>query len=87
MGRGFESHVGGYKWDLESYKKQMYNGGPALMPFNDRDWGRYFENGTYHHFADPRHATIAITEEAKEKMNNHDGDKPLFLYVRQGLFN
>ena len=78
VGRGFQSHVGGFKWDLESYTKQMWTG-PGLVI--DRDWGRYDENGSYHHFADPRHATVAITDEATLRMKEHQGERPLFLYV------
>ena len=50
-----------------------------------KDWGRYFENGTFNHFEEPRHATVAITEEAVARMTEHEAgeekEKPLFLYV------
>ena len=60
MGRGFESHVGSLMWNLESYTKLHWKSPLTTVA----DWGRYFENGTYTHFAEPRHATIALTEEA-----------------------
>ena len=40
--------------------------------------------GTYHHYAEPRHSTTAITEEAVARIQSHGaagGDDPLFLYV------
>ena len=32
------------------------------------DWIKEFENGTYHHTAEPRHATFAITDTAVQHM-------------------
>ena len=32
------------------------------------DWITEFENGTYYHKAEPRHATLAITETSIERM-------------------
>ena len=50
-----------------------------------RDWGRYHENKSYEHFAEERHATLAITDEATNRMKLHkegdEKDQPLFLYV------
>ena len=81
VGRGFESHVGSFMWDLESYTKMMWRGPGWAV---GRDWGRHYENGSSEHWAEPRHATLAITQEAEDRMREHredQGDKPLFLYV------
>ena len=81
VGRGFQSHVGSFMWDLESYTKQIWRGpGESL----GRDWGRYHENRSYEHFLEPRHATLALTDEAATRMTRHRaeaGHQPLFLYV------
>jgi arylsulfatase A-like enzyme len=48
------------------------------------DWVSEYNNGTFHHYAEPEHATLAITREAKQVITSHvnDGKKsPLFLYV------
>ena len=64
-------------------------------PMNDPmmiDWTRDFPNGTSIHFAEPRHSTIAITEDAQLVMTNHrnkgknakngtPNKDPLFLYI------
>ena len=78
VGKGFESHVGSLLWGLDSYSKQIW-----FDPFNSMgiDWGKYYENGTYFHYSEPRHATIALTDEALAVMKNQDKEKPLFLYV------
>ena len=99
VGRGFQSHVGGFMWDLESYTKvghfishllashQNFQKNLWRNPttFTGKDWGRYFENGSFHHFEEPRHATVALTAEAVERMMEHkageEKEKPLFLYV------
>ena len=82
VGRGFKSHVGSFMWDLESYTKNMWRDPFTLVA---KDWGRFHENGTYHHFEEPRHSTIALTDEAvnrmKEHVNSEEKDNPLFLYV------
>jgi len=82
VGRGFQSHVGSFMWDLESYTKQMWQGPGRVV---GRDWGRYHENKSYEHFAEERHATLAITDEATNRMKLHkegdEKDQPLFLYV------
>lgn len=82
VGRGFQSHVGSYMWDLESYTKLMWHT-PWSRPFG-ADWVRTYDNGTSHHYAEPRHSTIALTEEAMTIMEQHDTDQslsPLFLYL------
>ena len=82
VGRGFQSHIGSYMWDLESYTKLMWHL-PWTEPFG-ADWVRTFDNGTSHHFAEPRHSTIALTDEAVSVMKQHHGDhrdSPLFLYL------
>ena len=82
VGRGFQSHVGGFMWDLESYTKNLWR---DPVTFTGKDWGRYQENGTFNHFEEPRHATVALTEEAVARMSEHvageEREKPLFLYV------
>jgi arylsulfatase A-like enzyme len=48
------------------------------------DWIRAYENRSYKHFVDPRHATAAITAEAQGMIRAHrvnGGGKPLFMYV------
>jgi arylsulfatase A-like enzyme len=61
VGRGFETHVGSLMWNLESYTKLLWKNPWQTV---GADWGRHFENGSYEHFAEPRHATIALTDEA-----------------------
>ena len=81
VGRGFQSHVGSLMWDLESYTKQVWRGPLQSL---GRDWGRYHENRSYEHFLEPRHATLALTDEAATRMTRHRaeaGEQPLFLYV------
>ena len=72
VGKGFESHVGSLLWGLDSYSKQIW-----FDPFNSMgiDWGKYYENGTYFHYSEPRHATIALTDEALAVMKNQDKEK------------
>ena len=36
------------------------------------DWVKEFENGTYQHTAEPRHATFAITDTAVQHMQVYD---------------
>ena len=50
------------------------------------DWMHATEDQNYSHFAEPRHATDAITEEGINVISNHkkrygDQVKPLFLYL------
>ena len=51
-------------WSLDSYTK-MVNGPEKIYGL---DWITEFENGTYYHKAEPRHATLAITETSIERM-------------------
>ena len=49
------------------------------------DWMQAAENRSYRHFAEPRHATDAVTEEGMEIISAHreahGENKPLFLYL------
>jgi arylsulfatase I/J len=81
VGKGFERHVGSYMWDLNSYTKQNY-----FVPWKPVtiDWVDAHANGTHRHYAEPRHATTAITAAAQEMIRNHradHADEPMFLYV------
>ena len=67
-------------WDLESYTKLMWDK-PWTGAFG-ADWVRSWDNGSSHHFAEPRHSTIALTDEAVTLMRDHDPVlAPLFLYL------
>jgi hypothetical protein len=74
-------------WDVDFYSKQLYE-----VPWHPLmiDWIREYANGTYSHYAEPRHATEAITSAAEEAMREHvltesefdaEDRQPLFLYV------
>lgn len=83
VGKGFETFTGIYMWDTDSWTKQMHQ-----VPWEEPmmiDWVKETEKeGDYRHFAEPRHATEAITQEAEDVMRNHaqlHPDEPLFLYV------
>eukprot|EP00602_Paraphysomonas_sp_CaronLab_P008113 CAMPEP_0185030054 /NCGR_PEP_ID=MMETSP1103-20130426/16788_1 /TAXON_ID=36769 /ORGANISM="Paraphysomonas bandaiensis, Strain Caron Lab Isolate" /LENGTH=625 /DNA_ID=CAMNT_0027565023 /DNA_START=171 /DNA_END=2048 /DNA_ORIENTATION=- len=79
VGRGFDEHIGSYMWDLDSYTKQQYE-----LPFEPLtvDWVHAYANGSYNHYAEPRHATEAITQDAIDVISKHGGKpNPLFLYV------
>jgi arylsulfatase A-like enzyme len=83
VGRGFDTFTGVFMWDVDSYSKQMYE-----APWRDPmmiDWVQQWSNGSYHHYAEPAHATEAITREAINVIDAHAQDKssqdPLFLYV------
>jgi len=86
VGLGFESHVGSLLWSMEYFRKGLWE-----LPWDhfSLDWIRAFENGTYHHYAEPRHTTEALTDEAVEVMRRHvfeeqqqsTESRPLFLYV------
>jgi arylsulfatase A-like enzyme len=80
VGRGFEQHIGNYMWDLDSYSKQEYELPTEPLTV---DWVHAYENGSYIHYAEERHATEAITTDAIMLMNEHKQQKnnPLFLYV------
>jgi arylsulfatase I/J len=89
VGRGFNSFTGCYMWDVDSYTKQMYEvpWRPPMMI----DWVSQYVNGSYLHYAEPLHATEAITKEALNVMSSHSkqqqhqldeaNKQPLFLYV------
>lgn len=83
VGKGFESFTGIYMWDTDSWTKQMHQ-----VPWEEAmmiDWVKETEQvGDYLHFAEPRHATEAITQEAEDVLRRHavtHPDEPLFLYV------
>jgi arylsulfatase A-like enzyme len=81
VGLGFETHVGSYLWSMEYYRKGLWE-----LPWEHftLDWVRAHENGTYSHFAEARHTTDALTDEAVAVMESHaagDGTAPLFLYL------
>jgi len=82
IGRGFQTHTGSYMWDLESYTKLMWQY-PWAPPFG-ADWVKSDGNGRSVHYAEPRHSTIALTDEALKVMTSHKTQKhesPLFLYL------
>ena len=83
-----------YRWDLESYTKLMWNL-PWTPPFA-ADWVSSHENGSSRHYAETRHSTLALTEEAVRVMEQHQAESsssssssasasssssPLFLYL------
>lgn len=80
VGRGFQTQVGMMLWDIDSYTKQMYR--EPWTPLSV-DWMRADEDRTFTHWAEPRHATIAITDESEARIRQHKATstKPLFLYV------
>ena len=63
-GRGFQSFTGSYLWALDSYTKLVY--GPK-GPYGI-DWVMESENGTIAHKTEPKHATLAITDTAVQRM-------------------
>lgn len=86
-GRGFEEFIGMFMWDCDYYTKQMFE--EAWNPLGI-DWVQTNVNGSLHHFAEDRHSTTAITENAIMMMKTHanrealkeiDARDPLFLYV------
>lgn len=89
VGRGFQSFVGSLLSQFDSYNKQMVkpDGKPIAV-----DWMLAYENKTYSHFLDRRHATLAITEESQKVIesystNSHSNNVaqgsrvPLFMYI------
>jgi hypothetical protein len=83
VGRGFEEHIGSYMWDLDSYTKQQYE-----LPWEPLvvDWVHAHSNGSYEHYAESRHSTEAITQNAvktivRHSQQSHEHSQPLFLYV------
>jgi arylsulfatase A-like enzyme len=82
-GRGFDEYIGNYLWDLDTHTKQQY-----VLPWTPLtvDWVHAFGNGSYTHYAEPRHSTYATTQDAEDIMRRHaarsdKGEQPLFLYV------
>ena len=87
VGRGFESHVGSLHGIIEYYTKNMWR---HPTNWGGKDWGVYHQNKTYTHFQETRHATVAQTQEAILRMQEHvqenakrreEERKPLFLYL------
>merc|ERR1719436_1091816 len=82
VGRGFQSHVGGFHGIVESWTKSLWRN---PVTFEGKDWGRYQEDGSFTHFQEKRHATVVQTEEAVSWMREHvagpEKAKPLFLYL------
>mmetsp|Transcript_11028 Transcript_11028/g.9972 ORF Transcript_11028/g.9972 Transcript_11028/m.9972 type:complete len:617 (-) Transcript_11028:1268-3118(-) len=77
--RGFDFFTGIYMWDADSYTKQMYE-----RPWEEPmmiDWIEEYSNGTFTHYAEPKHSTIAITNTVQNIISNHPSYKPLFIYV------
>lgn len=69
VGRGFDSFEGLYMFDNDPLTKQMY-----AEPWKSAmaiDWVREYANGTYLHYAEPIHATEAITMAAQRFMIEH----------------
>jgi arylsulfatase A-like enzyme len=91
VGRGFQSHTGSLATDGDSYSKRLYgplsSTAPAPKPppqFFGNDWIHAAENRSFTHYAETRHPTTALAEEAINLMKNHrknHRDEPLFLYV------
>jgi hypothetical protein len=73
-------------WDTDSYLKQMVE-----VPWENPlmvDWVKEYSNGTFHHYAEPRHATEAIVSEVQLIMDDHvkrmtidQVYRPLFMYI------
>jgi arylsulfatase A-like enzyme len=92
VGKGFQSYTGEFGTDIDSYTKKIYgfahptdpnplNRPPKAVAL---DWIHAYENHTYQHFAEPRHPTYTLTENAISIMKDHKKnhrDEPLFLYV------
>lgn len=79
VGRGFDTHVGCFMWDIDSYTKQMWL--EPWRPSMSVDWIRANKNGSFVHFLEKRHATEAIADETIKRIQSQDPDSPLFLYV------
>ena len=47
VGRGFQSHVGGFHGIVESWTKNLWRN---PVTFEGKDWGRYQEDGSFTHF-------------------------------------
>eukprot|EP01034_Spumella_vulgaris_P038086 gene38086-47000_t len=68
IGHGFDSFTGSYMWDVDSYSKQLYE-----VPWHPLmiDWIAEHANGTFRHYAEPLHATVAITVAAQDAIREH----------------
>jgi len=81
-GRGFQSHTGGLHGIVEYYTKNLWK---HPSKWGGKDWGKYHQNKTYEHYQDPRHATIAQTQDAILRMKEHRHEngkrRPLFLFL------
>lgn len=77
--RGFEDFVGMYMWDCDYYSKQMYD--RPDKPAYAIDWVHEYKNGTMYHFAEPKHSTLAVTDESLKVIESHDKSKPLFFFI------
>lgn len=73
-------------WDVDNYSKQMFINPfePALMI----DWVREFSNGSFYHYAESKHSTLAINDDSIAIIENHYNKykassikDPLFLFV------
>ncbi len=81
-GRGFNSFTGMYMWDCDYRTKQMSEA-PWRKPMMI-DWIKEYSNGTYHHYAEPEHSTVAIATESQRVIQTHakeNAHQPLFLYI------
>jgi arylsulfatase A-like enzyme len=92
VGRGFQSYTGSLITDADNYSKRLWGPVrprtaplPPLPPlFMGNDWMHAAENRSFTHYVEPRHPTVALTDEAINIMKNHKKnhrDEPLFLYV------
>jgi len=78
------SFIGIYSWDTDSYTKQTYKEPWKAVMI---DWISESDNGTFTHYAEPRHSTTVITELAQTSIRaagreqDETGGRPLFLYV------
>lgn len=82
MHRGFESWTGSFHWGLDAWTKMVHLTPKVSLGI---DWMHGTEDGNFSHFAEPRHATDAVTEEAVKIISEHkdkySDDKPLFMYL------
>ncbi len=53
---------GNFMWDVDYISKQLYEAPWSPLAI---DWISEYANGTYRHYAEPRHATEAITSAAQ----------------------
>jgi len=80
VGRGFQSFTGVYRWDVDSWTKMIWREPNVSLGV---DWGRSWEDRTYMNYVEPRHATVALADEAEQVIRRHvkNSKKPLFLYL------